>query len=670
LAGGHVQGHVVESTNIAVDKGSNNIESLNGEFGHCEQFREAREVLSATLTENRYFLSMAISESEIAQVRSATDIVALIGETVALKRTGQRWTGLCPFHGEKTPSFSVNAEEGRYYCFGCRASGDQITWVREIQHLDFIEALRLLADRAGIELHEDVNAGPALKDRKEALAAMERAVEWYHERLLESPEARGARDYLRSRGISGETARQFKLGWAPDEWDALTNSLKLTEKVLLATGLGFVNKRDRRQDALRARIIFPIFDSAGKAVAVGGRILPATIEGPARQDGYVEAKYKNSPETPIYSKRRTLYALNFAKDNIIKSDEIIVCEGYTDVIAFFTAGLPRAVATCGTALGEEHFRIMGRFAKRIVLAYDADSAGQSAAASVYQWERQNEVEVAVARLPKGMDPAELAQSGPESLRKAVAEAVPFLRFRLNRVLEGSNESTAEGRARAAELAMQVLAEHPSELVRDQYIQDLVGRLGIDQNILRARVLELMKNPLPRSEREIANEPAPRRSQPRSPLPRPGLEALRLYVHGPDAMKERLIAPYFVNEVQREIFEALTTKQSLSELIDALDLRGQDEAAQVLSELAVQELDRHYSQSDVTAVVAQLMRSAVIAELKSLDRDMREGRVTPDVAMATSRDVKERVELLETIDGDVAERDLRHWLLERASLTSS
>jgi len=613
---------------------------------------------------------MAISENEIAQVRSATDIVALIGETVALKRSGQRWTGLCPFHGEKTPSFSVNAEEGRYYCFGCRVSGDQITWVREIQHLDFIEALRLLADRAGIELHEDVNAGPARKERQEAMAAMEKAVEWYHERLLESPDARAAREYLRSRGINGETARQFKLGWAPDEWDALTNALKLNEKVLLSTGLGFVNKRERRQDALRARVIFPIFDPAGKAIAVGGRVLPATAENPGRTDGYVEAKYKNSPETPIYSKRKTLYALNFAKDDIIKSGEIIVCEGYTDVIAFFAAGLPRAVATCGTALGEDHFRIMRNFAKRIVLAYDADAAGQSAAASVYQWERQHEVDVSVARLPRGSDPAELAQRDPDALRKAIADAVPFLKFRLDRVLEGANVATAEGRARAAELAMAVLAEHPNDLVRDQYIQELVGRFGLDQTLLRARVVELAKNPREKGVREIANEPPPARPQPRSSLPRPGLEALRLYVHGPDLVKERLIAPYFVNEVQREIFEALITKQTLSELIDGLQLRGQDDAAQVLSELAVEELDHHYSQSDVTAVVAQLIRSAVKAELLRLDRDMREGRVTPELAMATSRDVKERLELLETADGDVAERDLRQWLVERASLTSS
>ena len=613
---------------------------------------------------------MAISDDEIAQVRAATDLVALIGETVALKRSGQRWTGLCPFHGEKTPSFSVNAEEGRYYCFGCRVSGDQITWVREMQHLDFIDALRLLADRANIVLHEDANAGPARKERQDAMAAMDRAVTWYHERLLDSPDARVARDYLRSRGISGETARQFKLGWAPDEWDALTNALKLNEKVLEGTGLGFVNKRDRRQDSLRARVIFPIFDPAGKAIAVGGRILPSSSDAEPRSDGRFEPKYKNSPETPIYSKRRTLYALNFAKDDIIRSGEIIVCEGYTDVIAFFGAGLPRAVATCGTALGEEHFRIMRNFAKRIVLAYDADAAGQSAAASVYQSERQHEVDVAVAKLPKGMDPAELAQRDPEALRTAIADALPFLKFRLERVLEGANVATAEGRARAAEVAMDVLAEHPSELVRDQYIMEVADRLRLDVNTLRARVADLAKNPRTRTNREVPNEPAPSAAQPRTALPRPGLEALRLYVHGPEMIKERLIAPYFVNDVQREIFEGLNSAQSLSELIDAFELRGQDEAAQVLSELAVDELAHPYSASDLSAVVAQLMRSAVRVELQRLDRDMREGRLSPEVAMTTSRDVKERLELLESNRGDVAERDLRAWLLERASLPSS
>ena len=612
---------------------------------------------------------MAISDGEIAQVRAATDIVALISEFVALKKAGRRWSGLCPFHGEKTPSFSVNAEEGRYYCFGCRASGDQITFVREMHHLDFIDALRLLADRAGIELHEDANAGPARKERQEFLAAMDKAVEWYHDRLLHAPDARPAREYLRSRGIGGEIARQFKLGWAPDEWDALASALKLNEKVLNGTGLGFVNKRERRQDALRARIIFPIFDPSGKAVAVGGRILPSS-SGHERADGRIEPKYKNSPETTIYSKRRTLYALNWAKDDIIKSGEIIVCEGYTDVIAFFSAGMPRAVATCGTALGEEHFRTMRNFAKRIVLAYDADQAGQSAAASVYQWERQHEVDVAVARLPKGSDPAELAQRDPAALRQAVVDAVPFLQFRLERVLEGANLATAEGRARAGELAMAVLAEHPSELVRDQYVMQVADRLRLESATLRPRVAEMARSGV---KREIPNSPSsegpgPPERQEIGPMPRPGLEALRLCVHFPHDVKHRLIGAYFVNDVQREIFGGLETEQPISDVIDELQRHGDDAAAQVLSRLVVDELDREYTADDVTAVIAQLVRSAVSEELKNVDRELRQGRIAPDIAMATIRDVKERMELLGTNQGDQAEQDLRTWLQERASMS--
>lgn len=612
---------------------------------------------------------MAISDSEIAQVRAATDIVALISEQVALKKSGRRWTGLCPFHGEKTPSFSVNAEEGRYYCFGCRASGDQITFVREMQHLDFVEAVRLLADRAGIELHEDANAGPARKERQEYMATMERAVEWYHDRLLTGPDARAAREYLKSRGIDGEVARKFKLGWAPDEWDALSKALQLNEKQLLGTGLGFVNKGDRRQDALRARIIFPIFDTSGKAIAVGGRIMPSA---PARSDGRVEAKYKNSPETTIYSKRKTLYALNWAKDDVIRSGEIIVCEGYTDVIAFFSAGLARAVATCGTALGEDHFRIMKNFSQRMVLAYDADGAGQSAAASVYQWERQYEVDVLVARLPKGSDPADLAQNDPEGLRAAISGAVPFLRFRLDRVLDGANQATAEGRARAAELAMEVLAEHPSELVRDQYIMDVADKLHIEASMMRPRVAEMARNGV---KRVIANEPPDGQAPPpvRRPvmaMPRPGLEALRLRVHFSSDVKGRLISAYFVNEVQRDIFEGLSSDQPISDVIDQLQRRGDDDAAQVLSQLVVDELDRDYTSDDVSAVVSQLIRSAVGEELKNIERELRNELITPDVAMATIRDVKERLELLGTSQGDVAERDLRSWLLTRTPVSLS
>ena len=596
---------------------------------------------------------MALADDDIAQVRAATDIVALISEHVALKKSGRRWSGLCPFHAEKTPSFSVNAEEGRYYCFGCRASGDAITFVREVQHLDFVDAVRQLADRAGVELHEDASAGAARHERQELLSAMAAAVDWYHDRLLHAPDARSAREYLTSRGIGGDLARQFRLGWAPDDWDALSRALHLNERVLTGTGLGFVNQRGRRQDAMRARIIFPILDPAGHPVALGGRILPGRDAG-AR----VEAKYKNSPETPIYSKRRTLYALNWAKEDVIRSGEIVVCEGYTDVIALFAAGVTRAVATCGTALGEEHFRTMRNFAQRIVLAYDADQAGQSAAASVYQWERQHEVDVAVARLPRGSDPAELAQRDPDALRRAVAEAIPFLAFRLERVLESANLATVEGRARAAESALVVLREHPSELVRDQYVMEVADRLRLEAPALRQRLSE--------GPREVVtlSEPAPPRVREPASLPRPGQEALRLWVHVARA-RDRFVPAYFVDPVQRRVFDALREADTPGEAIDRLAASGDDDAAGVLARVVVDEVGEE-SDEAVAAVVSQLIRHATRTALRELETQLRRGEITPDAANVTIRDVKERLEWLGTAEAGRAEEDLRDWLIDRGA----
>ncbi len=600
---------------------------------------------------------MAISDDDIAQVRSSTDIVALISEHVALKKSGRRWSGLCPFHAEKSPSFSVNAEEGRYYCFGCRATGDAISFVRETQHLDFVEAVRVLADRAGLQLHEDASASRARRERQELLDVMSRAVAWYHERLLSDPAARVARDYLRSRGIAGELARRFQLGWAPDDWDALTRELSLNERQLAGTGLGFVNKAGRRQDFLRARIIFPIFDASGHAIGVGGRILPAATSPDSGSSTRVEAKYKNSPETAIYSKRRTLYGLNWAKDDVVRSGEIVVCEGYTDVIAFFGAGIERAVATCGTALGEDHFRTMRNFASRIVLAYDADAAGQSAAASVYQWEKQYEVDVFVARLPRGMDPADLARQDPVALREAVSGAVPFLEFRLERVLEAANLATAEGRARAAGAAASVIAEHPNDLVRDQYVMSVADRLRIEPTSLRTALEAARRG-------ETPAPAAPRVRASASSLPRPALVALRLMIHRRAQVDERLVPAMFDGEVPREIFEALSQNRDVSAAVDTLGARGEAEAADLLARLVVDDLERVYEAPDVSAIVAQLLRAAAQRELRELERDLRSGVISPQEAHATVRDVKERLGALETDEGDLAEADLREWLVSR------
>jgi DNA primase len=602
---------------------------------------------------------MSVAPEEIAQVRAATDLGVLIGEHVALRKTGRRLTGLCPFHEEKTPSFSVNVEEGLYYCFGCQAKGDAITFVRETQHLDFIDALRQLADRAGIQLHEDRDAGACgWRDKSVLYDAVERAVAWYHERLLSAPDAGRARDYLRSRGYDAETVREFRLGWAPDEWDQLVGHLRLEPAVATSSGLGFVNNAGRLQDAMRARVLFPILDPGGRPIAIGGRILPAA-DGSTSPSGRVEPKYKNTQETAIYQKRRTLYALNWAKQDVVATSEIVVCEGYTDVIGFFRAGVRRAVATCGTALAEDHFRVMRNFAKRIVLAYDADAAGQNAAESVYQWERTHEVEVAVCRLPAGSDPADLAGRDPEALAASVRDAVPFLQFRLDAALVGADVTTPEGRARAAERALDVIAEHPSDLVRDQYVMQVADRCRLDPELLRADVARRRRSPTHRAAprvRPAASTPPPGGTD------RAGLEALRFALHDPDAMLSRLSSVLFLDDVQRRAYEAITSGDGHLAAIDEARAVGEDDVADLLSRLLVEEPQQPPDGTDpIASVVAQLVRHATRRVLSARESAVRSGDLEARDVVDEISVAKELVARLEGADGLAAERELVEWL---------
>jgi DNA primase len=635
---------------------------------------------------------MAIPDEEVAQVRAATDIVGLISEHAALRQSGRRWTGLCPFHGERTPSFSVNAEEGLYYCFGCQASGDAISFVRAVEHLDFADAVRHLAERAGIVLHESAAGGEDHRRRSALLAAMERAVVWYHESLLSSPGAGRARDYLRSRGYDGAVVRQFRLGWAPDEWDALAQALGLSERVLTGTGLGFVNRRGRLQDSFRNRIVFPICDPSGHAIALGGRVLPPPKGGASEQaDRAPEPKYKNSSETAIYVKRRTLYALNWAKKDIVATGEIVVCEGYTDVIGCFQAGVPRAVATCGTSLAEEHFTLLRNFARRIVLAYDQDSAGQSATGRVYEWERKHDVDVYVAALPAGADPGQLAHDDPEALRQALGEARPFLQFRIDRIFDGAPLDTAEGRARAADEALQAIAEHPDDLVRDQYVMTVSDRCRLDPDLLRSRLGAARQRiqvenrgragharaggSRTRGERDNAEsehlappieerEAPPRRSsRVDDPASRPGLEALRFAVHRPEAVADRLESVLFVDDLQRRAFETLLSSDDLHQAIDD----APPDVAELLRRVAVEEpvVVEGVTPDPVDALITNLTRTAARRALRDLDVA---ARTTPgdfsDTA-ATSARVKLWIEDLDDPAGgsDTSKR-LLAWLSDR------
>ena len=420
---------------------------------------------------------MAIVEEDLEQLRASLSISEVIQQYIALRRVGRNWVGLCPFHAERSPSFNVREETGRYKCFGCGAAGDAFTFIQEMEHVDFVSAVEQLSAKAGITLH--YTSGGESKDRqrrKQLVEAMGTAVEWYHQRLLTADDARPARDYLRKRGLAGDVARQFKLGWAPDDWDAMSRDVGLPAAALRDTGLAFTNKSGRLQDSFRGRVMFPIMSENGDPVAFGGRILPGSSD---------PAKYKNSAETYIYAKSKTLYGLHAAKGDIVAADQVIVCEGYTDVIGFHRAGVKRAVATCGTALTEEHVRMLKRFASRVVLAFDADAAGQGAAEKFYEWEQKYQVQVSVAAFPKGKDPGELSQSDPQALAAAVDTALPFLGFRLQRVMTGRALNSPEDRARLAEQAMAVVNEHPDANVRKLYAGQVASHTGLPINDLVA-----------------------------------------------------------------------------------------------------------------------------------------------------------------------------------------
>ncbi len=445
---------------------------------------------------------MGIVDDDIERVRLALPIVDVIQQFVALRRVGRRWTGLCPFHAEKTASFSVNDEIGRYYCFGCGAKGDVFSFVQGVEHLDFVGSVEWLAGQAGLTLQYTTGGeGRDRQRRKRLIEAMAAAVAWYHERLLSAPDARVARDYLRSRGIGGDVARRFQLGWAPDDWDTLVREAGIAPDALRDVGLAFSNRRDRLQDSFRGRVLFPIFNEAGEPVAFGGRVLPGSSD---------PAKYKNSPETPIYTKSKTLYGLSWAKADIVQAGQVVVCEGYTDVIGFHRAGIGRAVATCGTALTEDHVRLLKRFANHVVLAFDADAAGLAAAERFYEWERSYDLSVSVARLPPGVDPGQLAGDDQAALAATVDRALPFLGFRVERVLAGASLTSNEARAATAEAAMAVVNEHPNELVRRQYAGEVAVRCGLAPDDLLRLAAQRTRRPrvtiaAPPSRREVTAE---------------------------------------------------------------------------------------------------------------------------------------------------------------------
>ena len=428
-----------------------------------------------------------IPEPVLEQIRQHNDVVEVIGSYFPLKRAGVNFRALCPFHKEKTPSFNVNPQKQIWHCFGCGAGGDIFTFVMKYENLDFVAAVRRLAKRGGIKLEYEEHAGDPGRDLKESLLKLhDLASNFFHHNLMKEPGAAVAREYLKKRGITSETAKKWRLGYAPDAWDGLIQyaaGKKFTAE-MLATG-GLALERDRGggyYDRFRGRLMFPIGDEQGRAVGFSGRILTEEKDQP---------KYVNSPETPIFQKGRILFALDKAKRAIIDEKYAIVCEGQIDTISCHEAGIENVVAPQGTALTEQHARILKRYAEEVVLMFDADAAGQNAIVRSAEplWEAGVVTRVAV--LPPGHDPDSFVKAfGAEKLKMLVTKGPSFFIYLLGRVCQQHDPRSDRGKLQIAKEVAEWLARIPTPILRATYAQQTAKRLDISEETLRKEVARL------------------------------------------------------------------------------------------------------------------------------------------------------------------------------------
>lgn len=497
-----------------------------------------------------------IKDSDLEAVRERTDIAGLISEYVPLKKAGREFRGPCPFHKEKDPSFYVNQQKGVYHCYGCNASGNAITFLMEHDSLTFGEAVERLADRLGMRL-ERVAASPEeakkrdLKDRLFRLNTA--AAEFFRHQLLETPQGKPALDYLSGRGIDREVIDDFKIGYAPDSWDALSvflNKKGFGNVDIVDAGLAGERSREGGRpglfDFFRNRVMFTVIDHMGRVVAFSGRVMPASDD---------TRKYINTKETPVYHKGSVLTGYYQSRAAIQDMREAVMVEGFTDLLALWRAGLKNVVAPLGTAITEHHFELLSRSADRIYLAFDSDRAGMDAAARALELFSRFKLEVFVVRLPEGQDPASMVESGEaDSFRDAIEEAEQLFEFACERTIARNDISTPMGRRRAMEACMPVLQKVSGDDMKpvlNDLVRKLSGWLDMPQETVKFFLTE-------------AKRPEARTSSRREERRATGMwdkverEALELLLQDAGAFADHqyLDADYFTNPLYKTIIEML------------------------------------------------------------------------------------------------------------------
>ena len=423
-----------------------------------------------------------IPESFIEELRLSLNIEQVVSSYVTLKRAGNRLVGLCPFHSEKTPSFSVSAERGLFYCFGCGKGGDMITFIRSVENLEYVEAIRLLAEKAGLTVPEDAAEDKTARLKARVLEINRESARFFHEQLT-TPAGKQALSYLAGRGLTPKTIRTFGLGYAPPGWDNLRTYLQskgYTYEDMAAASLIVKSKSNSYYDVFRDRVMFPIIDLRGGVIGFGGRVMEGS--GP---------KYLNSSDTPVFKKSWNLFALNFAKN--VKSDTLILGEGYMDVIAMHQAGFTNAVATLGTSLTAEQSRLMARYAKRVVIAYDADTAGQNATKRAINLLGQNDLQVAVLTLRDAKDPDEfIKKHGALRFEQLITSSKGAITHEIDRLKKQYRLDDAEEQVQFLNAFCALMADIDNVLQRDVYIGQVAKEVEVPRERLAALVESLRK----------------------------------------------------------------------------------------------------------------------------------------------------------------------------------
>ncbi len=447
-----------------------------------------------------------IRDEDVTYVREHSAIDEVVADYVQLKNAGGgQKKGLCPFHDEKSPSFHVTPSKGYFHCFGCQTGGDVIAFVMKMDHITFTETIERLAERIGYQLRYDETGSsdrPSV-NRSRLVAANTAAMKFYQEQLNLPGSAQAGRDFIQKKGFTKADCDQFQVGYAPDEWDALTKhltALGYTQEELNTAGLSKESARGTQIDRYRNRVIWPVKDISGDVVGFGARKLASdeVDQGP---------KYLNTSETPIYKKSQLLYGLDVAKKEIAKKRQVVIVEGYTDVMAAHLAGITTAVATCGTAFGDDHIRVIRRllmdddaFRGEVIFTFDGDAAGQKAALRAFDDDQKFVAQTFVAVASNGMDPNELRQTGgDEAVRDLIARRVPLFEFAIKSVIKNYDTTTPEGRVSALNQVAPLIGKIKDSSLRPEYIRSLAGWLGMDTDTVSQavkRVAGKSNTPLP------------------------------------------------------------------------------------------------------------------------------------------------------------------------------